>query len=298
MENKTILIPDTNNDIESITNFEEQAADYGSYQAQTVSYVKNKTFKRHIPNDADDFNFIIASSSSVFKQLTHIQANYKLGTVHEVRETFIENINIFANNLSMYEIEDSEELVARYVLCTLVDELVNTTYFGRENDWSSNSLLNIFHNESYGGDNFFKLLDKFLKAPAKYIFMLEFMYVCLSLGFEGKYRLDNSKKYELMQLKDSLYKQIKIVKGRGSLKFYKQERASKTKHRLFYKMSYLVISLFTLIVLAIIYLGLSYNLEKQEVVFTTQIQDKYPSINYLVDEKNFILEEYIKVIND
>lgn len=296
MDNKTILIPASTKD-ETITNFQSEEKDYSTYKDNSVSFVKNnrKIDKKIYTNE--DLNYIVTSASLVFKQLTYIQNSYDLGSVHEVRQEFINNINVFTNSVSSFEIEESEVLVARYILCTLVDELVNTTFFGRDNDWSGNSLLNIFHNESYGGENFFKLLDKFLKAPAKFIFLLEFMYVCLALGFEGKYRVENAKKHELIQIKESLYKQIKIIQGKESLKFYQKQKASKVKHRLFYMVSYPIIVISTICLMAIIYFGLSYSLSEQNTVFSQDIENKYKNVAFLND-KNFVLETYVKDINE
>ncbi|NQY21092.1 MAG: DotU family type IV/VI secretion system protein [Campylobacteraceae bacterium] len=297
MDNKTILIPSSSSTDDKITNFTSEEKDYSSFKENKVSFVKNerKVEKKIYSNE--DLNYIITSASLVFKQLRHIQNSYDLGSVHDVRQEFIDNINIFTNSLSTFEIEESEVLVSRYLLCTLVDELVNTTFFGRDNDWSSNSLLNIFHNESYGGENFFKLLDKFLKAPAKFIYLLEFMYVCLSLGFEGKYRIDNTKKHELIQIKESLYKQIKIIQGKESLKFYKKQKASKLKHRLFYMISYPSVIVATFCLMLVIYIGLSYSLNEQNISFSQGIEKNYKKLDFLND-KNFILEKYVKAIHE
>lgn len=301
MDNKTIIISATpNEDNDSLTSFEPQKSnynDYSDYKQSKVSFVKNREYKDSKIYTNEDLNYIVSSASLVFRQVLHVQNSYELGSVHDIRQAFIENINTFTNSVSSFNMKESEVLVSRYILCTLVDELINTTFFGRDNDWSSNSLLTIFHNESYGGENFFKLLNKFLKAPAKYIFILEFMYVCLSLGFEGKYRIDTSKKYELSQIKESLYKQIKIIQGKESLKFYKKQKASSIKYRLFYMVSYPTIVIGTFCLMFIIYLGLSFSLNEQDKIFTSQIDKKYKTLSY-INEENLVLEDYVKAINE
>lgn len=59
--------------------------------------------------------------------------------------------------------------------------------WGNESEWSKISLLSSFHNETFGGEKFFQLLDRLSKNPVKHLPMLELMYLCLALGFEGKY---------------------------------------------------------------------------------------------------------------
>ena len=70
-------------------------------------------------------------------------------------------------------------LAARYVLCTFLDEIVLGTPWGSESVWSTQSLLSSFHNETWGGEKFFLILDSMLQDPAGNINLIELMYVCL-----------------------------------------------------------------------------------------------------------------------
>ncbi|QFR48940.1 DotU family type IV/VI secretion system protein [Sulfurimonas lithotrophica] len=296
MSSTTLLIPSSENKT-NLTNFDKHKEEnYSTFKDKTLSFVRN-TKKTHIPYYDEDMNYFLLASSSIFQQLSIVQNNYDVGPIFEVRQSFIDSINEYTEMLMQYNVEESQALVSRYILCTFVDELINTTHFGQENNWSSNSMLRIFHNESYGGQNFFKLLDKFLKAPAKFIYILELMYVCLSLGFHGKYRVDNSNKQELNMIRESLYKQIKIIQGREPLKFYTKHEPSTLKHRLFYITSYTSIALISLLVLIIVYTGLSFGIFNEDQKFFTTIE-KSLSSKYLT-AKNFNLEKYKKeYIND
>ena len=80
-------------------------------------------------------------------------------------------------------------IAARYVLCTLLDEAAASTPWGGSGTWASHSLLVMFHNETWGGEKFFQLLAKLAEDPAANRDLLELMYVCLALGFEGRYRV-------------------------------------------------------------------------------------------------------------
>lgn len=295
MSNKTILIPNSDKN-ENLTNFSSEIKeDYNNYRDNTLNFVRN-TKRTHIPYFDEDMNFFLLTSSALFKQLAIVQSSYEVGPINDVRQSFIDTINEYTNTLTEQNIEESQMLFSRYILCTFIDELINTTYFGQENNWSSNSLLRIFHNESYGGENFFRLLDKFLKAPAKYIYILELMYVCLSLGFQGKYRVDTMNKEELIIMRESLYKQIKIIQGREPLKFYTQHKPSILKHRLFYIVSYPTIILSSILLLSIIYIGLSIGLSSENEKFTAVIEEQ-KSMNYLTNE-NFDLDKYKEEHND
>ncbi len=104
-------------------------------------------------------------------------------------------------------------LAARYVLCTVIDEFALSTPWGVESQWASQTLLVRFHNEASGGEKFFQILERLLTDPQRNLHLLEFMYVCLSIGFEGKYRLTPRGPAELEQIRLSLFETIRTFRG-------------------------------------------------------------------------------------
>ena len=80
-------------------------------------------------------------------------------------------------------------IAARYALCTLLDETAASTPWGGQGSWAKHSLLVLFHNEAWGGEKFFQLLSKLAENPAGNRDLLELMYACIALGFEGRYRV-------------------------------------------------------------------------------------------------------------
>lgn len=104
-------------------------------------------------------------------------------------------------------------LAARYVLCSVLDEAVLNTPWGSDSPWAQRSLLSAFHNETSGGEKFFLILDRMRQTPAESLDMLELMYLCLSLGFEGRYRLANRGRDALEQIKDDLFRTIRRYRG-------------------------------------------------------------------------------------
>ena len=273
MNNKTILISHNQNN-DSLTNFNHQ-------QKSTIQdYKKQKSvFRRRSRKKGNEyeisFNPFITAASPLLRVVLQLKRETDKEDTYNIREELVSKINLYTETANKYGIEENEVLVTRYILCTFADELINSTYLGRENNWSNNSLLSIFHNETYGGENFFHLLDKFLKVPAKYIHILELMYICLALGFEGKYRVIDRGQIELNNIKDSLFKQIKIVQGRDPFTFYTTQEPSKDKYRLFDKISYpiLILSIFTLLLIA--YSSLSFSLHQQDEKFLNLLNKDY-----------------------
>lgn len=94
--------------------------------------------------------------------------------------------------------------VARYALCTLLDETISSTPWGGGGVWASRSLLVAFHNEAFGGEKFFLLLQKLGQHARANLHVLELMYLCLALGLEGRYRVIDGGRSQLEALRERL----------------------------------------------------------------------------------------------
>lgn len=254
MEKTQVITRDINKN--NLTNSSKKKEEsFEEFQKQTI--IKNINFDNSKYNS--NTNPFITASTPLFEAILEIDKNGLNSKVDEIRDEFISRINSFNEKCVENKLENMEVLVARYILCTFIDEKLNEKLSDNDN-WFNRSLLSIFHNETYGGENFFHLLDKFLKTPAKYINILELMYICLSLGFLGRYRVINKGEMEINSIKDGLYRQIKIVQGREPLTFYEKAEPSQNRFKLFNKISYpiLIFSIATLIIL--IYIFLSFKL--------------------------------------
>jgi type VI secretion system protein ImpK len=98
---------------------------------------------------------------------------------------------------------------ARYVLCCLLDETIAlTSEWGKNGGWLQNNLLTIFHNENYGGEHFFTIINRTLENIAANLHLIELLYLCLSFGFAGKHRNTEYGKNELAYITNNLYQII------------------------------------------------------------------------------------------
>ncbi|WP_034604242.1 type IVB secretion system protein IcmH/DotU [Halodesulfovibrio aestuarii] len=110
----------------------------------------------------------------------HIGIIYK-HAVEEVKATEVE--------LAEAGYEHAVILAFRYIFCSFIDEMVMSTSWGADSVWAEHSLLTRFHNETWGGEKVFTILSRLENEPSRYKDLLEFIYLCLSLGFEGRYRV-------------------------------------------------------------------------------------------------------------
>lgn len=122
-------------------------------------------------------------------------------------------IRNFETRAQGYGLSPETVFTARYVLCTTIDEFVLSTPWGANSVFRNQSLLLLFHQERLGGDKFFQLLDSLIRDPARNIDLLELMYVCLALGFQGRYRVERDGTNSLEAIRENLYRTIRNHRG-------------------------------------------------------------------------------------
>jgi type VI secretion system protein ImpK len=103
----------------------------------------------------------------------------------------------------------STELVraAHYALCASIDDVVLNTPWGAGSVWAGRTLVAALHPGAQGTDRFFDQLRQMLATPERYLPLLELMFLCLSLGFMGRYRQGRGAA-ELDQLRDQVHAAI------------------------------------------------------------------------------------------
>jgi len=147
---------------------------------------------------------------AVFDKTRNALNHKNIGGLHQ---DLVNEIKTFEKNSKSLGFNSETVLLASYVLCAALDEAVLNTPWGSESKWNQRTLLSIFHKESSGGEKFFLILNRKCEMPAANIDFLEFMYVLLSLGFSGKYRIIHGGRDTLDHIRDELFITIRSQRG-------------------------------------------------------------------------------------
>lgn len=102
---------------------------------------------------------------------------------------------------------------ARYAVCATVDDLVLSTPWGMQSSWTQQSITSVFHNEVIGGERFFDILEQMQADLGHHAPVVELMYLCTSLGFEGRYRVLPRGVAALTDLREGVYRTLRQRKG-------------------------------------------------------------------------------------
>lgn len=94
---------------------------------------------------------------------------------------------------------------AHYALCASLDDVVLSTPWGSSGTWSQRSLVSTFHQEVRAGERFFDVLKQMCDNPGRFLPVIELMYICMSLGFMGQYRLSRRGIGDISRIREETY---------------------------------------------------------------------------------------------
>lgn len=127
------------------------------------------------------------------------------GEIKAIRETMINDILSLSSKLStLKKYEELEIARLRYCLCVFIDETVLKNDLFINSYYAQNTLSSRLFNESSGGDKFFGIMDKWFENPPKNKDMLEFIYLCLALGYKGKFGMTQGGEEKLVYLCENI----------------------------------------------------------------------------------------------
>lgn len=132
--------------------------------------------------------------------------------LQQLRERLALAVRTFESEARAAGIDSEAIAAARYALCTLLDETIAGTAWG-SGVWGTRSLLVAFHNEASGGEKVFLILQRLSQNAGANIDLLELIYLCLSLGLEGRYRLIERGHEQLATLRERLLQLIRQQRG-------------------------------------------------------------------------------------
>ncbi|WP_422864111.1 type IVB secretion system protein IcmH/DotU [Endosaccharibacter trunci] len=129
-----------------------------------------------------------------------------------LREKTVQELRRFETILREAKVPPEHLRLGHYALCTSLDDVVQCTPWGSQGPWAQISLTSAFHKDVRGGERFFEILSKLLASPSRYLPLIELMYLCMSLGMHGRYRLSPRGPAELDRLREETYAAIRSLR--------------------------------------------------------------------------------------
>ena len=157
-------------------------------------------------------NLLIDAAQPLFGLVIALR-NTETGDADQLYGKVRDQITTIGEEIRLAGYDATTQLTYRYALCAFIDEAVLSTAWGSESSWKDRSLLSYHHNETWGGEKFFTVLERMQMDPARYQEVLEFKFMCLCLGFQGKYGAQPDTQEVLNGLIVKLHRILRQLRG-------------------------------------------------------------------------------------
>lgn len=124
-----------------------------------------------------------------------------------LKQLLVSQIELFLNKIRKAFYDEKTVMASCYAVCAFLDETLFDANWETPLtlDLEQDSLLRYFTNSATDGKKFFVILKEAYAEASANVDLLELLYVCLSLGFAGKYKTSKKGQQSIRDLTDNLY---------------------------------------------------------------------------------------------
>jgi type VI secretion system protein ImpK len=220
---------------------------------------------------------LLAPAAPLLALATRVQTMVEQPDVGALRQRIIEAMRGFEKQGLAAGVDPKVLRVGHYALCAFIDEMVQRTPWGQSSGWAKQSIAASFHGNVVGGDQFFDMLPRLQQNPGQFGAVLELMYLCLSLGFEGRLRVLDRGRAEHARTRDSLYATIRELRGDYERELSPHWRGIKAAHRaLTASVPLWALGAVAAALLATLYLGLDLILQRDSSAVIAELTNLPP----------------------
>jgi len=163
-------------------------------------------------------NPLVWAACRLLDMLAQIRSMPHLDDPARLRRYLVNEVHGFEKRAQEVGVPRDELVGARYCLCTALDEISANMPWGAAGVWAKQSLLVTFHNETWGGEKFYTLFARLAQNPERHKNLIELMYYCNALGFEGRFRIIDDGYSQLEMLKQRIVSILSNVKEENEVR--------------------------------------------------------------------------------
>lgn len=156
-------------------------------------------------------NDLVAFAGPVFDLILRLKAGIVQPSM-DLRPKIHSLLEDFEKRGERYRFSSKIIQVSKFALASFVDETVLTNNFQLKEEWEKNALQLEYFGEQLAGNKFFEKLQAMLKQIDVTADAVEIYYVCMLLGFKGRYAIYEKEKLlaTMQQTANALVKAGKI----------------------------------------------------------------------------------------
>ena len=197
---------------------------------------------------------LVRAASSVLMLAGQLRGTLAAPDVAGLRRHALDEIYKFEERARSSGAANETVLAARYALCATLDEAVLSTPWGAQSEWAQQTLLVSLHREAWGGEKFYAMLERISQDPERHIALMEVQYLCLVVGFTGKYHVEARGHARLAEVRQALYRRIREHRGAAASELSLRWRGVEDRrNRLIRYVPWWVIGAAALVIVAVTY---------------------------------------------
>lgn len=124
--------------------------------------------------------------------IVHLRANKEYGEAMELRRRILDLLERLKRTARRADIEQADVDAAVFALVAFLDETIINSEWSQKDLWMVRLLQEELFSLNTAGNEFFSRLEQLRQRPQMYAEVLEVYYLCMALGFKGKYQLQDA----------------------------------------------------------------------------------------------------------
>lgn len=167
-------------------------------------YYRSKLFK-----NASSTNPLLSAASPIFSLLERLGLSSTLPPIEQIRQNIEHELLAFQSNLIRKNYADELTMIAHYLLCATIDELIGKNYLRVHGQPVEFVAFTPLSTDNQGPQRlFFDMVNHLKEKTNQYLDLIELAYHCLITGFEGEKHILTDGRQVLENLIDELHQLI------------------------------------------------------------------------------------------
>jgi type VI secretion system protein ImpK len=205
-------------------------------------------------------NPLVAAAGALLSLAPRLRTASPPARPEELRERVLAELRRFEDRATAQGVPHRLAQQAAWALSALIDDIVLNTPWGRHSSWPQQNLVATLFREVDAGERFFERLAELERNAGGSRELLELMYLCLALGFEGRYRIAAQRTTSLVDLREGLYRLLRRPEAEATELSPSWRGLEIPQKRPGFRVPAWVLIAGTLAVLLLLYTGFSFRL--------------------------------------
>ena len=130
-------------------------------------------------------------ASECFILILQLRATTNYGPADVLKSKVLDMFDKFENNSRKIGVDNERIRLAKFALVAFLDETIISSDWSEKNEWLTEPLQIKLFDTFNAGEEFFTNMSTLRQRTSANKDVLEIYYLCLSLGFKGKYQLQS-----------------------------------------------------------------------------------------------------------